>query len=152
MEKFKSIDEILDYAIKSEQDAVDFYNNLAEKTNNVAVKKIFIQNANEEKGHKIKLQKVKDEKIFSDEYAEGVPDLKISDYTVPKPPSKIDDYADALRLAMHREKGAFKLYTKLSESTSNSDLRKLFSRLAEEEANHKLKFELEYDEFVLKDN
>jgi len=152
MEKFKNIDEILDYAIKSEQDAVDFYTNLADKTNNIAVKKIFIKNANEEKGHKLKLQKVKDEGIFSDEYAGGVPDLKISDYIVPKPPSKIDDYADALRLAIHREKGAFKLYTKLSNSTSNKDLQKLFTRLAEEEANHKLKFELEYDEFVLKDN
>jgi len=152
MEKFKSIDEILDYAIKSEQDAVDFYNNLAEKTNNIAVKKIFIQNANEEKGHKLKLQKVKDEGVFSDEFKDGVPDLKISDYIVPKAPSKIDDYADALRLAIHREKGAFKLYTKLSQSTSNSDLKSLFSKLAAEEANHKLKFELEYDDFILKDN
>jgi rubrerythrin len=152
MEKFKSIDEILDYAIQSEQDAVDFYQNLAEKTNNIAVKKIFIQNANEEKGHKLKLQKIKDDGLFSDEFAGGVPDLKISDYTVTKPPSKIDDYADALRLAMHREKGAFKLYTKLANSTENAELKKIFSRLAVEEANHKLKFELEYDEFVLKDN
>jgi len=152
MEKFKNIDEILDFAIKSEQDAVDFYNNLAEKTNNIAVKKVFIQNANEEKAHKIKLQKVKEEKVFSDEFKVGVLDLKISDYTVPKPPSKIDDYADALRLAMHREKGAFKLYTKLSESTNNNDLKKLFARLAEEEASHKLKFEIEYDDFVLREN
>ncbi len=152
MEKFNNIDEILDYAIQSEQDAVDFYNNLAEKTNNIAVRKIFIQNANEEKVHKLKLEKVKKERVFSDELAGEVIDLKISDYTVPKPPSKIDDYADALRLAMHREKGAFKLYTKLANSTNNKDLRKLFSRLAEEEANHKLKFELEYDEFVLREN
>ena len=152
MEKFKNIDEILDFAIKSEQDAVDFYNNLAEKTNNNAVKKIFIQNANEEKAHKLKLQKVKKEKVFSDEFKKGTLDLKISDYTVPKAPSKIDDYADALRLAMHREKGAFKLYTKLSETTNNNDLKKLFARLAEEEASHKLTFELEYDDFVLREN
>lgn len=152
MEKFNSVDEILDYAIQSEQDAVDFYNNLAEKTNNIAVRKVFLQNANEEKGHKIKLQKVKEERVFADELSGEVIDLKISDYTVPKPPSKIDDYADALRLAMHREKGAYKLYTKLASSTNNNELRKLFSRLAEEEANHKLKFELEYDEFVLREN
>jgi len=152
MEKFKNIDEILDYAIQSEQDAVDFYMNLAEKTSNQAVKKVFIQNANEEKGHKLKLQKVKDEGVFSDEFKGGVPDLKISDYIVPKAPSKIDDYADALRLAIHREKGAYKLYTKLSESTNNKEIKRIFTRLAEEEANHKLKFELEYDEFVLRDN
>jgi|LGVD01.1.fsa_nt_gb rubrerythrin len=152
MDKFNSIDEILDYAIQSEQDAVDFYTNLSEKTNNIAVKKIFLQNANEEKGHKLKLEKVKAEGIFSDEFKEGVLDLKISDYTVPKPPSKIEDYADALRLAMHREKGAYRLYTKLSETTNNASLKNLFSRLAEEEANHKLKFEIEYDEFVLKEN
>ncbi|MEN8138901.1 MAG: ferritin family protein [Bacteroidota bacterium] len=152
MEKFNSIDEILDYAIQSEQDAVDFYTNLAEKASNIAVKKIFLKNADEEKVHKIKLEKVKAEGVFAEEFKGGVPDLKISDYIVAKPPSKIDDYADALRLAMHREKGAYKLYTVLGESTNNSDLKKLFARLAEEEASHKLKFEIEYDDYVLKEN
>ncbi|MCK5782110.1 MAG: ferritin family protein [Flavobacteriales bacterium] len=152
MEKFKTIDEILEYAINAEQDAVDFYTNLAEKTNNIAVKKVFLQNAEEERGHKLHLEKVKNEGIFSEEFKDGVPDLKIADYIVVKPPSKIDDYADALRLAMHREKGAFKLYTRLSSATNNSSLKKLFTRLAQEEANHKLKFELEYDEFVLREN
>lgn len=152
MEKFDSIDAVLDYAIQSEQDAVDFYNKLAEKAPNRAVEKVFLKNAAEEKGHKVRLEKVKEEGLFLREFPQGIKDLKLTDYITKRPPSKIEDYADALRLAMHREKAAYKLYLKLSQSTDNPDMKRLFERLAEEEANHKLKFELEYDEFVLREN
>lgn len=152
MEKFNSIDEILDFAINNEQEAADFYTRLSESTNNQAVKKVFLKNAAEEMGHKAKLTQVKERGEFSSEFPNGVRDLKISDYVVPVTPNKITDYAEALRLAMHREKGAYKLYLKLSEQTSNPDIKKLFLRLADEEASHKLKFELEYDEFVYKEN
>jgi rubrerythrin len=152
MNKFNSVDEILDFAIKNEQDAVDFYTKLAESTTNKAVQKVFLHNAAEEKSHKVKLERVKEEGVFRSEFPDGVRDLKISDYVVPATPTKIDDYAEALRLAMHREKGAFKLYMSLSKQTDNSDLKKLFLRLADEEASHKLKFELEYDEFVYREN
>ena len=152
MEKFDSIEAILEYAIQSEQDAVDFYNKLAEKATNKSVEKIFLKNAAEEMGHKIKLEKVKNEGLFLREFPDGVKDLKLSDYITKRPPSKIEDYADALRLAMHREKAAFRLYIKLSKSTENPDMRRLFEKLADEEASHKLKFELEYDEYVLREN
>lgn len=152
MDKFESVEAILDYAIQSEQDAVDFYNKLAEKASNKAVQKIFLKNAAEEQGHKLRLEKVKEEGLFLREFPEGITDLKLSDYITKKPPSKIEDYADALRLAMHREKAAYKLYIKLSTSTENPDMKRLFERLADEEASHKLKFELEYDEFVMKEN
>ena len=61
-------------------------------------------------------------------------------------------YDEALAVAMNREKAAFRLYTDLSEAVDDPALQALFRSLAREEARHKLRFELEYDVFVLKEN
>jgi rubrerythrin len=61
-------------------------------------------------------------------------------------------YSDALILAMKKEKNAFRLYSFLSEETTDPLLKGLFLTLALEESRHKLRFELEYDEFVLREN
>ena len=53
---------------------------------------------------------------------------------------------------MSQEKAAFKLYSTLADRAPNQDLKNLFLSLAQEEAKHKLRFEIEYDEYVLRDN
>ncbi len=55
-------------------------------------------------------------------------------------------------LAMKREKASFKLYTNLAERAPNDGLKDIFLTLAMEESRHKLRFELEYDEYVLREN
>jgi rubrerythrin len=151
MKQFNSVEGILDFAITLEQEAVEFYTDLAEKMSNKEMKEIFIQFSFEEVGHKAKLQKIKDEKIFflSDEKIE---DLKISDYIVSARPEPNMKYEDALKLAMKREKAAFKLYTNLSNKSDDNNMKTLFSLLAQEESKHKLRFEIEYDEYVMKEN
>ena len=62
------------------------------------------------------------------------------------------DYQDALILAMKREKAAFRLYTDLAAATDDADLKSTFEALAQEEARHKLKIEIEYDDRILQDN
>ncbi len=151
MKTFNSVDEILDFAMKSEQEAVDFYTVLADKMQNEEMKAVFLQFAQEEVGHKARLQKIKDEKIFDMEI-EKVNDLKISDYVVTTRPSDDMEYSDALVLAMKREKAAFKLYSKLAERTDHPELKKIFQALAVEESKHKLRFELEYDDYVMREN
>jgi rubrerythrin len=151
MKTFGSIDEVLDFAMKAEQEAVDFYTSLAEKMKSREIKEIFLQFAREEVGHKARLQKIRDEKVFDMEI-EKVQDLKISDYVVSAKPSDDMEYADALVLAMKKEKAAFKLYTALSERTEIPELKKVFQALAVEESKHKLRFELEYDEYVMREN
>ena len=44
------------------------------------------------------------------------------------------------------------LYMNLSNKTANKELKDLFLMLAMEESKHKLRFEIEYDENVLKEN
>jgi len=48
MNEFESIDDALDFAIQSEQEAADFYTNLADGSKNQAMRKVFIQFDKEE--------------------------------------------------------------------------------------------------------
>ncbi|MBE0663838.1 MAG: ferritin family protein [Bacteroidales bacterium] len=151
MEKFGSVNEILDFAIQQEQNAVDFYTALSTNAANQEMKATFIQFAKEEMGHKARLSTIKETGIM-EASSEQVADLKISDFVVRTTPEPNMSYEEALVLAMKREKAAFKLYTKLAERTTNSELSSLFQSLAVEESKHKLRFEIEYDEFVLREN
>lgn len=151
MKTFESLDEILDFAMDAEQEAVDFYTQLASQQKNQQIKDLFLEFAQEEVNHKARLQKIKVEMVF-DLAIETVTDLKISDYVVSSKPSPELSYADALVLAMKKEKAAFKLYTALAERTQNAGLSKVFHALAIEESRHKLRFEIEYDEYVMREN
>ena len=151
MEKFETVNDILDFAIKNEQDAIEFYNDLAKNARNESMRESFEKFAREEMGHKAKLLKVKNEglKIISNE---KVLDLKISDYKVKVVPYPEMTYEEALIIAMDQEKSAFRLYSNLAVKTDNGEMRELFLSLAQEESKHKLSFEIEYDEFVLREN
>lgn len=151
MEKFNNIDDVLDFAMDAEQKAVEFYHQLAEKIKNEEMKSIFLEFAQEEVGHKAKLKKIKEEKMFVAS-SESISDLKISDYVdsvIIKPDMS---YQEALTVAMNREKASFNLYTRLSKKTDVPELQNIFKMLAQEESKHKLRFEMEYDEFVLREN
>jgi rubrerythrin len=55
------------------------------------------------------------------------------------------DYEDLLILSMHKEKISFRLYIELLSTVTEPSLRETLMELAEEEARHKIRFELEYD-------
>jgi rubrerythrin len=146
-----NVDEILDFAIAREQEAHDFYMDLAKRMGERGLKEIFVQFAGEELGHKAKLQGIKDGKRLLPS-AEAVLNLKIAEYVVDVDPADELDYQKALILAMKREKASYKLYTDLAESVEEEDLSRTFMSLAQEEAKHKLRFELEYDDVILAEN
>ncbi|MEE4197906.1 MAG: ferritin family protein [Bacteroidales bacterium] len=151
MKEFKTIDDIFDFAIKSEQEAVDFYNDLAEIAKTEDMRNVFVQFAQEEIGHKARLTKIKAEGAYQAE-SHQIKDLKISDYMVSVKPAADMTYSEALVLAMKKEKAAYKLYLELSKRAVNDEMKDVFLSLAEEESKHKLRFEIEYDEFVLREN
>lgn len=151
MSNWKSVDEILDFAIKGEEEAATFYTEMATRVEKDWMKKEFVTFAKEEQGHKAKLEAIKSgKKLFGSPKA--VLDLKIGDYLVEAEVTPEMDYQDALIVAMKKEKAAFKLYSDLAQSTDDPDLSNTLLALAHEEANHKLRFEVEYDEFVLREN
>ena len=151
MKEFTSITEILDFAIGEEQAAVDFYLQLAAQSKNKQTKKIFEDYAGEEMRHKANLLTIKESGSFILPDAK-VKDLKIAEYLVDVKPSASMSYQDALILAMKKEKAAFRMYTKLAEKAEDPEVKALFFNLAQEESKHKLAFEIEYDDFILKEN
>ncbi len=149
--KLDSVDKILDYAIDKEQDAADFYNALSDKMKQQYMKDVFSGFAKEELGHKAKLQGVKEGKVLAAS-EKKILDLKIGDNLSEIEMSAELDYQEALILAMKAEKAAFKLYNDLAEATDDAGARSMLQGLANEEAKHKLRFEVEYDDVILKEN
>lgn len=151
MANFESTNDVLDFAIKGEEEAVEFYTGLAGKMENLAMKKVFEDFAGEERGHKARLDELKKDGSYTCP-AQKILDLKISDYTVDIKPSTDMTYQDALLLAMKKEKAAFKLYTDLAGMTDDDGVRSALECLAQDEARHKLRFEVEYDDNILTEN
>ena len=144
---FESFDQALDYAIEREEEAAKFYNYLAEKMEQLHMKAVFLDFAHEEEQHKKKLIGIKEGKLTAPA-VEKVIDLKLGDYLVDIEPGDDLDYQQALVIAMKREKSAFKLYLDLAEKVDDDNLRNTFMMLAQEEARHKLRFEIEYDDLI----
>ncbi len=148
MDRFSSADEVLDFAIKGEIESYEFYTELAEKVDHPWMREVFSEFAREEVGHRKKLEALKEGKILM-HAREKIQDLKIADYVIEAEITPDLDYQQALQIAMHKEKKAFRLYSDLARSVKDEGLKNTFLALAQEEAKHKLRFEIEYDDHVL---
>jgi len=146
---FKSVDDILAYAIEKEKEAVKFYADLSNKDNFKSVKETFESFAKEEQKHVELLEGLTTDKSKVDEYElKSVPDLKISDYLVETEYKEGMFMQDILRIAMKREEQSVKLYKDLAGKTKNAAIIKVLDILAQEEAKHKLGLETMYDDFL----
>ena len=150
MERFESVEEVLEFAIAREMESQDFYMKMAEQMENPAMQKVFENFAAEELGHTMKLEAVKQGHILLGQ--EEVKSLDIADYVVDVEPRPDMDYAEALVVAMKKEKAAYRLYLDLAAVAEDEELTDMFLSLAQEEAKHKLRFEIEYDDIVLKED
>ncbi len=147
----QEFNEILDFAIDREKEAVQFYRDLQIEAH-FADQKAFLQELESmEMGHIVMIENLRKKQPVEMEIKQ-VPNLLISEYLV----SDVDHlnltYQNILIKAMKREEMSMKLYTDMSRKFPDSDLHILFSKLASEEAGHKLKFEKLYDEWISKGN
>ncbi len=151
MKPWNTVEGILDYAIECEEEAAEFYGQLAQKADSSAMREVFEGFRLEELGHKKKLLGFKQSGNVEPATKE-IADLKIGDYLVDVQPSSDLDYQQTLIIAMKKEKAAFRLYTDLAARTPDAGLRDMLLSLAQEEAKHKLRFEVEYDTYILREN
>jgi len=147
MKTFGSLAEILDFAIREEEKAAAFYRNLAAAARDPQTRKLYESFALEEDGHKHKLQTVVIER--QDAWPDDLAAVRV--HEVPDVEVRPDlDRAAILQLVMKKELEAFRLYTALAGLARDPEQRALLDGLAQEEARHKLSFELEYDELSRK--
>lgn len=147
--EFGSIDEILEFAIEKENEAVDFYTKLAKEATRSALKETFESFAKEEEKHAALLSDISGNKEKIDSYEfKKIADLKISDYLVEIEYEEGMPMPEILKLAMKREEKAVNLYSMLADQTDNEDGKKVFSLLVQEEKKHKLALESMYDDYL----
>lgn len=150
MERFDSIDEVLDFAIAQERQAAEFYTDLAKKIDDAAMRDVFEGFAGQERGHEELLLRIKSEKSLVPA-ATATVDLKIADYMVCDAGSP-KDIQDAYLIAIKKEQAAFAMYTRLAQLAPSESLCSTLSGLAAEESAHKLKIELEYEQRFMGEN
>jgi rubrerythrin len=151
MATFRSTDEVLEFAIEREEEAARFYRDQAARMQRPEMKQTFEDFAKEEMGHKERLIGIRKGQVAMP-HTERVQDLKIADYQPKLNPTPDMSYGEALVLAMQREKAAFKLYMDLAGMMQGTAVQPIFLALAQEEAKHKLRFEIEYDREMLTEN
>jgi rubrerythrin len=151
-ESCQTMEEVLDSAIAREEKAHAYYTELAATMDDPAMQQAFLEFAAEELEHKARLEAVKQGEYGLVDMTLPIPRLAIAESLKEVTPTKNMDYAAALSLAMKREKAAYMLYLRLSAEAKSQPLAELFLALAQQEANHKLRFEIEYDDVILREN
>jgi rubrerythrin len=143
MKDFESVNEVLDFAIAREVEAYDLYVQWASQVKKSQIRKMLNDLAKEELEHKTTLEEVKAGRMKIG--LEKVGSLGITDKVEEIAFQPDMDYTKLLILAMKKEDKSVKLYTKLAAASTQPQLKEIFLKLAREEAQHKLRFELEYD-------
>jgi len=148
MKDWESLSDVLDFAINQEQEAADFYSKLSAQVEHKSMRETLTGFAEEELRHKAKLLAIKETGATKLVSRQSVPDLKVSDYIVDVDPSGDIGYQEALIVAMKMEKKAFQLYTDMAAVAEDDGVRQSLLALANEEAKHKLHFEIKYDDSI----
>ena len=137
----KNYKEILKMAVGNEVEAYEFYRDAAAKMKDPAMKKTFMELADEESGHKVLLEgylsnEMKDMK-FSEEK-----DYKVAE-TVEAPQALSTDMAfkDAIALAMKKEQEAMEMYQQFADASEGAKQKETFLELAKMEKGHKVRLE-----------
>ncbi len=146
--EFSTFAEILQFAIKREEEAANGYAGLRKMAQDEGAKKLLLDLEEEEKNHKKILQGLTQAKMETSA-AEDVQDLKISDYLVEEPLSPEMNFQELLIFAAKKEKKAAELYRDLAQKSELKEQKKLFEFLSKQEKTHKLRLELEYEKHVL---
>jgi rubrerythrin len=145
MEDFKTDEEILKFAIDREVQANQFFVALAERMAEPQMRQVFESFAEEELEHKAKLE------LEMMKIGKVVPtNAHADEFRTVEPMAGVEfglsvSYKDALTMAIDKEKVSFRLYADLIPMVGNEESREVLLSLAEEEAKHKARFEIEYD-------
>lgn len=141
----KRIGDILDIAIKREEEAYDFYMDIHSKVNDAGVKSTLEFMAGEEKKHKAFLVSYRDGH-FGDKglRMSDVVDYKIAEYLEEPEISEDSKAEDVYLVASHREARSHQFYTELANLHADGEPREMLLKMANEELKHKEKAEYLY--------
>ncbi len=127
-------------AISREKEAYKFYSDVAERVSDQAVKDIFQELANDEKGHEEALWKFRADPSALMKF-KAPPDYKVAE-TVDLPTVTAEmKPADAIALAMKKEQQAVEFYKQLADWCTDDALKATYENLSQMELGHKHRLE-----------
>jgi rubrerythrin len=148
---FETFEDIINYAIEKEKEAVEFYSEISKKAPLPNQREILEGFSAEEKKHQALFENFGKDKGKIESYDfKWIPDIKRSNYIVDMDYEEGMDYVDLLRLAMKREEKSLQMYNDMLEKADQEDLKNILKMLCQEEAGHKQKLETIYDDYMAK--
>jgi len=147
MEGFETDEDILKFAIDREAKANRFYVALASRMADPEMREVFEMLAQDELEHraKLELEVMKTGRVLSPEKAESR--FEVSDEPAAEPMLHMD-FKSALAIGIDKERASFRLYADWMLTVEDAERREMLLSLAEEEAKHKARLEIEYDMLV----
>jgi len=143
MKKINTISDVLDFAIAGENKAAELYTKMAATADSSWMRKTLEGFAQQELQHGKKLKAVRAGRSALGR--EGVGDLGLADKLDDIQPHPDMDYPELLVFAIKKENVSHGLYTRLASIFTEPELQETFLKLAEQEAEHKRRFEMEYE-------
>jgi rubrerythrin len=153
METTDSVESVIKRAIVLEEESASLYMTAAAGVKNAPLRKRLEEMAEQELGHKAKLEEVLAGNVrwaIRRSKAEAVPDLRLSDHLEAKPLDANADYQDVLLMAARREKASYDFYMAMGEMVDDKFVKSVFGMLASEELRHKYEVEKTYEEVIYK--
>lgn len=145
-----NFEDIIQFAIQREEEACREYGEMSKVSETPGLKELLLELQAEEKKHKELLQGITSKDIGNLE-THKVIDLKISDFLTEEPPTPDMNFQDLLIFAAKKEQQAVELYTSMKAAINSAELKKMFDFFVEQEKEHKLKLETEYEKHVLEE-
>jgi len=149
--QLNQLQEIVQFAISKEQEAIDFYTHLAGIAKWESIANELRSIAAMEVGHKQSLQSM-NVQVAASTINPKATNLKIADYLVTAEPSDDMTWQDILNIAMSRELASMNLYNDLAAMVMDARAKQMFENLSAEESKHKLYFEDIWDKEILIEN
>ncbi|MBN2316750.1 MAG: ferritin family protein [Sedimentisphaerales bacterium] len=143
MKKIRTMADVLDFAIAGENESAELYMRMAAMVENPWMQKTLEGLAQEELQHRRTLKAVKvGRRALS---REDAGDLGIVETLEDVKPHADMDYRELLVFAIKKENVAHNLYMRMAVIFPEPELQDTFLKLAKEEAEHKRRFEMEYE-------
>ena len=141
----KRVSDVIEIAIKREEDAFDFYMDIHSKVTDPGVRDTLEFIAGEEKKHKAFLVSYRDGNFGAKALRmSAVVDYKIAEYLEEPGVDENSKPEDVYLVASHREFRSHHFYTELANLHAEGELREMLLKMANEELKHKEKMEYLY--------
>lgn len=144
--KLSSVGEVLGFAISGEIKAQELYARMAAMVENPWLQEAINDIAQDERKHQAKLEAIRAGRAAM--RPRKTEDLGLADTLDDVEPSPDMTYPELLAFAIKKEDAANRLYGTLATAFAKPELQYIFRKLADQEAEHKRRFEIQYEQLT----